>query len=103
MPPGFDNRLGDNWALLFAIADHAGGEWPTKARKAAIKLSKVDGVTSIGVQALGAIKVVFDGPPDPDGYREPLERVAIRQGRSTTPLPSHLRGRLGYAGGGCRD
>jgi hypothetical protein len=76
MPPGFDNRLGDNWSLPLAIADHAGGEWPTKARKAAIKLSKVDGVTSIGVQALGAIKAVFDGPPDADGYREPLERVS---------------------------
>jgi hypothetical protein len=76
MPPGFDNRLGDNWSLLLAIADYAGDEWSTKARKAAVALSKVDGVTSIGVQALAAIKVVFDGPPDADGCREPLERVS---------------------------
>jgi putative DNA primase/helicase len=76
MPPGFDNRLGDNWSLLLAIADFAGGDWPTKARKAAVKLSKVADATSIGVQALAAIKEVFDGPPDADGDREPLERVS---------------------------
>jgi Protein of unknown function (DUF3631)/CHC2 zinc finger len=80
MPPGFDNRLGDNWALLLAIAAHAGGEWPTKARRAAIKLSKVDDVTSIGVQALAAIKVAFDGQQE--GFEEdythlePLERIS---------------------------
>jgi putative DNA primase/helicase len=80
MPPGFDNRLGDNWALLLAIAAHAGGEWPPKARRAAIKLSKVDDVTSIGVQALAAIKVAFDGQQE--GFEEdythlePLERIS---------------------------
>ena len=41
MPPGFDNRLGDNWSLLLTVADCAGGEWPTKARRAAARLSKV--------------------------------------------------------------
>ena len=30
MPPGFDNRLGDNYRVLLAIADLAGGEWPEK-------------------------------------------------------------------------
>ena len=35
MPPGFDNRLGDNYRLLLAIADLAGGEWPEQAREAA--------------------------------------------------------------------
>ena len=59
LPPGFDNRLGDNWALLLAIADHAGGEWPTKARKAATKLSKVDGVASTGTRLLADIKAAL--------------------------------------------
>src|SRR4029077_15984142 len=27
LPAGFDNRLGDNWRLMLAIADLAGGEW----------------------------------------------------------------------------
>jgi len=31
MPAGFDNRLGDNYRLLLAIAALAGGEWPEKA------------------------------------------------------------------------
>jgi putative DNA primase/helicase len=80
MPPGFDNRLGDNWSLLLAIADSAGGEWPTKVRKAAVKLSKVADVTSTGVQALAAIKVAFDGPQEESEedytHREPLERIS---------------------------
>jgi putative DNA primase/helicase len=38
-PEGFDNRLGDNWRLLFAIADLAGGNYPKAARAAAIRLS----------------------------------------------------------------
>ena len=61
MPPGFDNRLGDNWELLLAIADFAGSEWPTKARKAAAKLSNVAEAASIGVQLLADIKAIFDG------------------------------------------
>ena len=36
LPPDFDNRLAANWRLLFAIADAAGGDWPERARKAAI-------------------------------------------------------------------
>ena len=72
MPPGFDNRLGDNWHLLLAIADSAGGEWPSKARTAGVRLSKVADVTSIGVQLLAAVKAAFDGA---DGLN-PLERIS---------------------------
>jgi Protein of unknown function (DUF3631)/CHC2 zinc finger len=77
MPPGFDNRLGDNWALLLAIGDHAGGEWPTKVRKAAVRLSKVSDVASIGVQALAAIKAAFE-PDEEDGAkpRDPYEHMS---------------------------
>jgi putative DNA primase/helicase len=39
MPTGFDNRLAKNWKLLFAVADLAGGDYPQRARTAAIKLS----------------------------------------------------------------
>jgi putative DNA primase/helicase len=74
MPLGFDNRLSDNWYLLLAIADFAGGDWPDKARKAAVKLSKVADATSIGVQLLAAAKAAFDGA---DGQLEPLERQVV--------------------------
>lgn len=72
MPPGFDNRLGDNWRLLLAIADTAGGEWPDKARKAAVRLSEIADAASIGVQLLAAVKVAFDGA---DGVN-PLDRIS---------------------------
>jgi putative DNA primase/helicase len=77
MPDGFDNRLGDNWSLLFAIADHAGGEWPSKARKAARKLSKMGDVTSIGVQLLADIKAIFCPKPEKEDAKppQPLERI----------------------------
>jgi hypothetical protein len=71
MPPGFDNRLGDNWSVLLAISDHAGSEWPTKARKAAIKLSKVADVASSGVQTLAAIKAIYCPAPEKDGTEPP--------------------------------
>jgi len=60
MPPGFDNRLGDNWHLQLAIADLAGGEWPELARRAAMKLSKVTDTASTEQQLFAAIRAVFD-------------------------------------------
>ena len=60
MPPGFENQLGDNWYLLLAIADLAGGEWPEKARHAASRLSNVSDVASIGTQLLADVRSAFD-------------------------------------------
>ena len=61
MPRGFDNRLGDNWRLLLAIADLAGGDWPERAREAAARLSDVADTASTGARLLRDIKVAFDG------------------------------------------
>ena len=38
-PPRFNNRLQKNWRLLLAIAELAGGEWPQRARRAAVILT----------------------------------------------------------------
>lgn len=38
-PPAIYGRAADNWRPLFAIADLAGGEWPEKARAAAVELN----------------------------------------------------------------
>jgi putative DNA primase/helicase len=38
-PPELNDRAADNWEALFAIADVAGGEWPARARRAALALS----------------------------------------------------------------
>jgi hypothetical protein len=61
LPHGFDNRLGDNWTPLLAIADHAGGEWPTKARKAAVAVSKVVDEVSIGTRLLADVRTACEG------------------------------------------
>jgi putative DNA primase/helicase len=39
VPEKLRDRAADNWRPLIAIADLAGGEWPTRARKAALALS----------------------------------------------------------------
>lgn len=39
LPLSLDGRAADNWAVLAAIADAAGGVWPDKARQAALILS----------------------------------------------------------------
>jgi uncharacterized protein DUF3631 len=36
MPERIINRAADNWTVLLAIAEAAGGEWPERARKAAV-------------------------------------------------------------------
>lgn len=59
MPKGFQNRLGDNYRLIFAIADYAGGEWPEHARLAAQRLSGVIDVSSRNVRLLAAIREAF--------------------------------------------
>ena len=57
LPGELDDRAGEAWEALFAIADHAGGDWPDRARAAALALSgdSEDNATSRGVQLLVAI------------------------------------------------
>ena len=37
LPPALFNRAGDNWLGLFSIAEAAGGEWPERAKQAAME------------------------------------------------------------------
>ena len=60
MPPAFDNRRADNWRLIFAIADLAGGGWGDKARTAAVRLESISDTRTIGVRLLADIKRIFD-------------------------------------------
>jgi uncharacterized protein DUF3631 len=63
MPPGLVDRPADVWEALLAIADLAGGDWPTRARKAAVKLNKERGEAdpSLGVALLRDVRAVWDG------------------------------------------
>jgi putative DNA primase/helicase len=42
VPPELHDRAADNWRPLLAITDLAGGDWPARARRAALKLSGAD-------------------------------------------------------------
>lgn len=55
-----EDRAADLWEPLVAVADLAGGEWPNRARAAALALtSGAEGDESLGVRLLTDIRVVF--------------------------------------------
>jgi putative DNA primase/helicase len=64
IPARLYNRVADNWRPLLAIADNAGGDWPEKAREAAIRLSgNIDDDDSAGVKLLADIRSIFETKP----------------------------------------
>lgn len=61
IPATLNDRAADNWHTLLAIADMAGGDWPTQARTAAAALSGVqDDTDSINQELLADIKAAFE-------------------------------------------
>jgi putative DNA primase/helicase len=62
LPDALNDRAQDNWEPLLAIADHAGGEWPQRAREAALKLSgAAQDAVSLSAELLADIREIFDG------------------------------------------
>jgi hypothetical protein len=59
VPEELNDRAADSWEPLLAIADHAGGDWPQRARRAAIALSAEEQNPSIGMKLLADIQQVF--------------------------------------------
>lgn len=60
LPDQLSDRAQDVWEGLLAIADVAGGDWPDRARAAAVKLhTEVDPEESLGTKLLGDIREVF--------------------------------------------
>jgi hypothetical protein len=66
IPGDLDDRAADGWEPLLAIADAAGGEWPTRARRAAVALSgdRAADDESRGVRLLADIRDVLAVWPD---------------------------------------
>ena len=62
LPDELNDRAQDGWEPLLAIADEVGGEWPERARKAAVALSGMIAVEddSLGVLLLRDVRVVFE-------------------------------------------
>jgi putative DNA primase/helicase len=69
VPPSLQNRARDNFRPFLAIAEVAGGEWPTQARRAAELLSaRTSSTQSIGAMLLFDIRLLFT--------RNKLDRIA---------------------------
>ena len=111
VPDGLNDRAADNWEPLLAVADRAGGEWPERARKAALALSG-NGVVeddSAGVMLLGDIKTIFeqralDAETNPNwneiSSKQLADALAMMEGRpwpewrGGKPISSHAVARL---------
>jgi hypothetical protein len=63
LPDELGDRQADAWEPLFAIADLAGGDWPTRARAAAVELSATADGDEVGrgTQLLAGIRSALDG------------------------------------------
>lgn len=63
MPPGVEDRAADVWEPLLAVADAAGGEWPARARAAAVALvaQTTEREPSLGVRLLADLRAIFGG------------------------------------------
>jgi hypothetical protein len=61
LPEAIQDRDADCWEPLIAVADAAGGSWPTRARVAAVSLvtAAQDREASLGVRLLMDAKTVF--------------------------------------------
>jgi hypothetical protein len=64
LPEGVVDRKAEAWEPLIAVADQAGGDWPERARKAAVTfvsdVSLLMGVSaSLGIRLLSDLKLVF--------------------------------------------
>ena len=63
MPEGIEDRNADVWEALLSVADLARGDWPERARVAAVSLvtQSSDRTASLGVTLLRDLRTVFAG------------------------------------------
>lgn len=61
MPPGVEDRAADVWEALLMVADAAGGEWPARARAAAMEMvaQGQDRSPTQGLRLLADLRLVF--------------------------------------------
>ena len=86
MPEALNDREQDNWELLIAIAEVAGGAWPQKAREAALALSGVEEEPSHGAMLLADIREVFEARGEKEIASEALVAALLAKER-LEPLP----------------
>jgi hypothetical protein len=100
MPNGLNDRAADAWETCVAIADLLGGDWPNRARIAALAISG-DGALaedeSVRILLIGDIRGIFEGQNEriPDRHEQALpsfdiaERLGAMEHR---PWPEFKRG-----------
>jgi hypothetical protein len=61
MPEEVSDRSADVWEALLMVADAAGGDWPKRAREAAVQfvLASKSGASSLGIRLLTDLKAIF--------------------------------------------
>lgn len=62
LPPSIADRDADVWEPIIALADFADGDWPDRARTAAIEMVKAgkDREPSLGIRLLADLRIVFE-------------------------------------------
>ena len=92
IPEALNDRAGDIWEPLFALADLAGGEWPELARQAAVALSgSAQEVSSPASWLFGDIRVVFDACNDVRLFSRDM--VGVLNGLGDRPWREMRRGK----------
>jgi putative DNA primase/helicase len=88
MPDFSSDRATDNWRVLIAIADAAGGAWPERARKAAIDLNAARETDDegLGVQLLADLRDLFDEEHDRSASAEIVAALVARDDRPWSEL-----------------
>lgn len=74
MPNGVEDRDADVWEALLSVADTAGGEWPERARCAAVTLvtAAKSAPPSIGVRLLEDLRKVFSDSDEDHLFTEDI-------------------------------
>ena len=90
--PKLNDRASDNWEVLISIADLVGGDWPTKAREAAVVLSGGDAgdVESVKTVLLADISDLFKEKGDKLFSSTIVDHLA---GMDDRPWPEWKNGR----------
>lgn len=65
---GIENRAGDNWLPLFAVADAAGGPWPQRIRASARRYEQAKSPTDPALILLNNLRDLYDELYDGDDF-----------------------------------
>jgi hypothetical protein len=97
MPDGLTARQENNWSMLIAIADIAGGEWPVRARQACLRLTSDTAEPSPLEGLLRDIQMVWPDNAPKIKSSDLVARLQNLEGHpwatlNPTQLATHLRG-----------